>query len=81
MPKLIKAERSYYVPTEEWLCKLENETGSETETEIKAQFDIEVAKIRDSAPAGSKAYLPTKYKGLFVKMKDDDGTNGKWVDI
>lgn len=78
MPKLIKAERSYYVPTEEWLCKLENETGSETETEIKAQFDIEVAKIRASAPAGSIAQMPTKSKGLFVKMKNMDG---EWVDI
>lgn len=78
MPKLIKAERSYYVPTEEWLCKLENETGSETETEIKAQFDIEVAKIRVSAPAGSIAQMPTKSKGLFVRMKNMDG---EWVDI
>lgn len=78
MPKLIKAERSYYVPTEKWLCKFENETGSETETEIKAQFDIEVAKIRASAPAGSIALLPTKFQGLFVRMKDIDG---EWVDI
>lgn len=78
MPKLIKMERSCYVSPEEWLCKLENETGMETEFEIKAKFDIEVAKIPDSAPAGSIALLPTKFKGLFVRMKDIDG---KWVNI
>lgn len=78
MPKFIKAERSYYVPTEEWICEMANETGSETEDQIKAQFDVEVAKIRESAPAGSIAYLPTKSKGLFVRMKN---TNGEWIYI
>lgn len=78
MPKIIKTERSFYIPTEEWICEMENETGSETEEQIKAQFDAEVAKIRESAPAGSIAQLPTKSKGLFVRMKN---ASGEWVDI
>lgn len=78
MPKLVKAEPYYYVSPEEWLCKIENETGTETEEQIKAQFDIEVAKIPDSAPVRSIAQLPTKSKGLFVRMKNLDG---EWIDI
>lgn len=78
MPKLIKAERSYYDPAQTWLCELENETGTETEEQIKAQFDIQVAKIPDSAPVGSFAQLPTKSKGLFVRMKN---LNGEWIYI
>ena len=78
MPKIIKTERSFYIPTEEWICEMENETGSETEEQIKAQFDAEVAKIRETAPAGSIAYLPTKSKGLFVRMKN---VSEEWVDI
>lgn len=78
IPKLIKVERSYYATIEEWMCELENETGTETESEIKAQFDAEVAKIRDSAPAGSIAQMLTKSKGLFVKMKN---TKGEWIDL
>ena len=78
MPKFIKAERSYYAPTEEWICEMANETGAETEDQIKAQFDVEVAKIRKSAPTGSIAYLPTKSKGLFVRMKN---VNSEWIYI
>lgn len=78
MPELIKAENSYYNSAEEWMCKMKNETGLETEEQIKAQFDIEVAKIRDSAPARSVAYLPTKSKGLFIRMKNLDG---EWIYI
>ena len=78
MPKLIKEEQYYHIPIMEWMCQLENETGTETEEQIKVQFDIEVAKIPDSAPAGSIAQLPTKSKGLFVRMKNLDG---EWIDI
>lgn len=78
MPKLIKAERSYYVPAQTWLCELENETGTETEEQIKAQFDVEVAKIRESAPAGSIAEMPTLKFGLLLKIKNPKGI---WVDI
>lgn len=79
MPKLLRTENSYSTRTEEWLCSMGgNETGTETVEQIKAQFDIEVARIRETAPAGSLAQLPTKSKGLFVRMKNPDG---EWVDI
>lgn len=44
MPKLIKAERSYYVPTETWLCESVEE----------------LAEIRESCPAGSIAEVLTE---------------------
>lgn len=44
MPKLIKAERSYYVHTETWLCESVEE----------------LAEIRESCPAGSIAKVLTE---------------------
>jgi len=43
MPKLIKAEHSYYVPTETWYCESEEE----------------LAEIHESAPVGSIAEILT----------------------
>lgn len=78
-PKLIKAERSYYVPTETWYCKLENETGSETDAELETKIQAELVKIRPSAPAGSIAeVLLTKREKLIIKMKN---LQGGWTGI
>lgn len=77
-PILLQAERSYYKPTETWMIEIENETGDETLDELKAIFDTEVGNIRESAPAGSIAEMPTMKFGLLLKMKNPKGT---WVDI
>lgn len=77
-PILIQAERSYYKPVETWMIEIDNETGNETLEQLKTIFNTEVAKIRDSAPAGSIAEMPTIGFGLLLKMKNPKGI---WVDI
>ena len=77
-PTLIQTERSYYSRVETWMVEIDNETGNETLDELKAIFDTEVVKIRESAPAGSIAEMPTMKFGLLLKMKNPKGI---WVDI
>ena len=77
-PILIQAKRSYYKPVETWMIEINNETGNETLEELKTVFDTEVAKIRETAPAGSIAEMPTMKFGLLLKMKNPKGI---WVDI
>ena len=77
-PILISTDKSYYKPCETWMIKIDNETGNETLEELKSIFDIEVTKIRESAPVGSIAEMPTIKYGLLLKMKNP---NGIWVYI
>lgn len=77
-PVLLQTDKSYYTRRETWMVGIDNETGNETLDELKSIFDVEVAKIRESAPAGSVAEMPTIKFGLLLKMKNP---NGIWVYI
>lgn len=82
MLKLIEKDFTTYNPVDTWYVEVENETGNETDAQLDAMIENELAKIPSSAPTGSIAEIlirkNPRRKGVNLKMKS---SQGDWIDL